>query len=256
MKLIKRVSLLLGLSFSLILPVAHSDIRALSLLATQLQNSGDDKTALVIIDMQPVFVTRGGKNKSGSNPDKVKKILEVHLAAIKLAKKQKMPIVVLEYEGEGDTTEALKKEIKNYDQKAIILKDTDGAFDNQNKHKKELTDWLTQNHVKTLIITGANGGACVYQTISGALHDHYNVIADLDGIADFNYADFIYPYIGQYHFKPASEEGKYSEVNEMASAFISGALKGKNQKDKPISKSPPERTNSDKPKAPAGKAGK
>ena len=48
-------------------------------------------------------------------------------------------------------------------------------------------------------VTGANGGACVVQSIHGALDNNCSVLAVSSGIADFNYQDFIYPYKGYYN---------------------------------------------------------
>jgi hypothetical protein len=45
---------------------------------------------------------------------------------------------------------------------------------------------------------GANGGACVSDSIVEAIQGNCSVVAFNKGIADFNYKQFIYPYAGQY----------------------------------------------------------
>jgi len=53
---------------------------------------------------------------------------------------------------------------------------------------RELTD-------RDLIITGANGGACVKCTIEGALDNKFRVWADSNAIADFQGSAFTLPYV-------------------------------------------------------------
>ena len=155
-------------------------------------------SALVVIDMQPIFVTRGGNDQDPKNQEKVNKILEIQKRAIQDAEKANIPIVFIEYETKGKTNEKLSDLIKNYKKSTVILKNTDGMLDKDNTHKKELQKYFKENKINTLILIGANGGACVHESIAGSLKNNYNVIAISSGIADFNYKDFIYPYKDQY----------------------------------------------------------
>ena len=86
--------------------------------------------------------------------------------------------------------------LKNSHSSAVMTKNQDGMLDDYNQSKAELLSYLKSNHIKNLIVTGANGGACVHESISGALTNKFNVVAVTDGIADFNYEKFIYPYDG------------------------------------------------------------
>jgi nicotinamidase-related amidase len=180
------------------------------------------KTALVIIDMQPIFVTRGGYDKTPKNVEKVNQILKIQLEAIERAKHDNMPIVVVQYANEGKTNEKLTTAIGDYPQTVNLTKNTDGLFDDDNTYKKEAVKYFVDHDIKKLIITGANGGACVRQTIEGALNEKFSVTAVSPGIADFNYPDFIYPYSNYYKdMKPsaACPICTFNEVSELAGAL-------------------------------------
>ncbi|MBC7712190.1 MAG: isochorismatase family protein [Rhizobacter sp.] len=221
MKFLSLISLLILLSFTRVASAAPMG----------------DKDALVIIDMQAMFVTRGGYSDDEENKKKVQEVLRNQLEAIKLAKAAKIPIIFLEYEGFGNTNDDLKKEVEGYPDAKIFLKNTDGMFDSYNKHKAELVAFLESKNVKSLIITGANGGACVLDSISGSLDSNYNVIAYSKGIADFNYKEFIYPYDHHYNFTPTCADCKFKEVDNMqvvALELAAGPLKKSILKDEKI----------------------
>lgn len=171
--------------------------------------------ALIIIDMQPTFVERGGNDHKPENKKKVAEILAIQTKSIEMAKKAGIPIVFLEYEDFGPTNSVLKKAVGDYAKTKYFLKDTDGMFSPRNDYKEELDNYLESEKVKTLIITGANGGACVKSSISGALRENYNVLAFSKGIADFNYRDFIYPYDDKYHFTPKCKDCTFREVDDL-----------------------------------------
>lgn len=175
-------------------------------------------SALIIIDMQPYFANRGGQQNSQENKAKIGKIIEMQIASINKAKEANIPIVFLEYDcGPCDPTDSkLKAAALNYKNARFIKKDTDGMFESYNKYRKDLVDFLNKNSVGTLIIAGANGGACVLRSITGALENNCNVVAFNAGIADFNYKDFIYPYVGQYsHIKPNCKDCSFKEVSSV-----------------------------------------
>lgn len=210
-------------------------------------SAGTENEALVIIDMQSYFMTRGGNADLPENMKKVKRLLDAQMAAIQAAKQANMPIIFLEYESAGVTNGNLegaarvekirfdnlwskiakdprklkKKEFINSDQVAYFLKNTDGMFDEENSHKKELVDYLTKKNIKTLIVTGANGGACVQASIQGALNNHINVIAYDAAIADFNYQDFLYPYDQYYRetIHPTFSNCKFKETSNLSDIF-------------------------------------
>ena len=105
--------------------------------------------ALIVIDMQPYFVTRGGNDKKDENKKKVKEILDNQIKSIEMAKKAGIPIVFLEYENYGPTNEVLKKAIGDYKKSKYFLKNTDGMFSSSNRHKTKLEEYLESEKVKS-----------------------------------------------------------------------------------------------------------
>lgn len=184
-----------------------------------------DNYALIIIDMQPFFVERGGNDKDEENIKKVNDIISNQIKMIEMAKKSKIPIVFIEYESLGDTNSKLKDAAAGYDNIKIITKSSDGMLDDYNNKKNELSDYLRGQEIGNLIITGANGGACVQQSISGSLKNNYNVLAFSKGIADFNYSKFIYPYDDLYQFTPTCENCKFREVDDAEAVELELALR-------------------------------
>ena len=178
-----REILVMGFSLLMVLTIAVSTAIA-----------GGEGTALVIIDMQPRFVTRNRNHGTDENQAKVDQIIDSQVVAIQKAKELGLPIVVVEYENYGDTNAALKKAIGDYKRVRYFQKDRDGMFDPRNSFRGPLMEHLKEQDIGTLLITGANGGACVKRSIRGALENDYQVIAYAEGIADFNFKEFIYPY--------------------------------------------------------------
>ncbi len=179
--------------------------------------------ALVIIDMQRYFITRSGFDQDPKNQEKIKKVIEAQIQAIKLAKRANVPIIFIEYEHEEvkDKTEAaLKEAASGYEKVKYMSKTTDGMLDGYNIHGKELAQYLKDNDINTLIVAGANGGACVQFSIDGALSKNYSVIALSKGIADFNYQEFIYPYDDIYKYNQLScADCTFREADDFKNVF-------------------------------------
>jgi len=187
-------------------------------LAEIICSRNSDNAALVVIDMQPFFV-RSPYSKVPENIQKVEEVLNVQIEAIRHAKKNGLPIIFIEYYHHivkiGETSEKLKSEVKDYSEVKFSKKTTDDMFDASNSFRADLVEYLKKNNVGTLIVTGANGGACVRKSIQGALDSNCNVFAYNKGIADFSYPKFIYPYIGQYStsIKPNCRDCTFQEVS-------------------------------------------
>lgn len=132
--------------------------------------SNPERTALVIIDMQERFVTRGGAQDDGDNPKKVENMVWRQGLLINIAKEHHLPILIAEYKNYGPTNSALMDALKGYDKVAVIQKTTDGLFDDENISRLQAQDQLTAWGVSDLVVSGANGGACVRETIRSALY--------------------------------------------------------------------------------------
>jgi nicotinamidase-related amidase len=192
---------------------------SLWIAAVPVAGRADGGTALVIIDMQDIFVTRGGQADRPENVQKVNDIHAAQIAAIHAAERAHMPIVFVEYSDSGVTNPVLTDAARGYSPQTTIIKNSDGVFDDPNS-AEQLRGYLTKNHVQNLVITGANGGACVEASIEGALQNNYNVTAYNNGIADFNYDDFIYPYVNQYgNIHPACRSCTFRETASLTEAI-------------------------------------
>lgn len=108
---------------------------------------------LVVVDMQPGF-------EAACSFDVLVGVTE----QILYAKQQQWPIILLEYEGCGDTHDALVKLLKNYRHKARIKKcDDDGSLEVVRCIQRRKFPY------NRLRICGVNADCCVYVTVEGLL---------------------------------------------------------------------------------------
>lgn len=191
----------------------------------KIDHSERSNSALIIIDMQDYFVERGRQHEKPENQVKTKAVNDHIIDSIKQAKQAGLPIVLLEYEDSGPTNDRIKEAVGDYDKAKYITKNTDSMFDSWNRYRQELNDYLEKEKVSELLITGANGGACVHRSIRDALYEEYKVVAYSKGIADFNYRDFIYPYDDQYGF----DSEYFEEVDDPAKFNLRITAAGQNQ---------------------------
>ncbi len=88
--------------------------------------------------------------------------------------------------------------MSGYENYQVIKKSEDSFLDDKNKNRQEVVNFFRNNKIRKIIMTGANGGACVAKSIRDALRNGCEVVSYSRGIADFNYEPFIYPYSGLY----------------------------------------------------------
>jgi nicotinamidase-related amidase len=200
----------------------------LSLIIQNDCHANEPNPALIVVDMQTFFMDRGVISKKKSNQDKVKEIMREQVRVIKEAKRNNIPIVFIEYENYGNTSKKLLRVAGKGKNIKIFQKDSDGVFDEQNSKIKEIETYLLSLNIDTLIITGANGGACIKATIEGALNKNFDVIAYDKAIADFNFPEFIYPY--DKYLKDLihhnCKECKFTETMEIEKVFNKNKNKG------------------------------
>lgn len=191
----KRILILLFIPF-----LGHAQPAADPICQASSANS-----ALVVIDMQPFYVKRGVNVDSAKNKAKLKKLLQAQVEAIQTAKKAGIPIIVFEApkeavlalhgtEEDAATARPLTEAIGDYPSQKHFIKNANGIFFDYNQDAAAFKDYLRAKKIGNLIVTGANGAACVAQSIRGALQNNCNVVAYSKGIADFNYPENIYPF--------------------------------------------------------------
>jgi nicotinamidase-related amidase len=171
---------------------------------TPIASAESSHAALVVIDMQQQFVDvgippdgiRSGYARHLVSSRKLAALTSELIGLIKAAMSKNLPIVFLEYSKWGDTIPALKEATRGYDKVVFLKKDTDDMFHERNTYRKMLEDYLRGHSVDTLIVTGANGEACVRDSLKGAQKAGYSLIAYTAGIASFatDPAKAIYPY--------------------------------------------------------------
>ena len=133
---------------------------------------------LVIIDVQPVF--RAAKSKRIENPI---------LREIKLAKKNKYPIIVVEYRKKGPswiqsrTCSFVTKELGG--NCVYVTKERDDGASVIAPALRKITK------SKTIRVVGVNTGACVIETVNGMIRRGYKVQIVADGCND--------EYLGSHH---------------------------------------------------------
>lgn len=167
-------------------------------------------SALVLVDMQEYFMESERQVKVPvGNKRKLEEVIKEQIAAIKIAKKNQVPIIFVEYDfsGGNGTLPRLLDEVKDYDHFFSVLKTADGVFEREvlegdnwarrkafNNPRFDIAEALKSWNIDSLVFVGANGGACVHQSICGALKKEFKVVSYAKGIIDFNYENFVYPY--------------------------------------------------------------
>lgn len=132
----------------------------------------DGKIAALIIDMQPDFLDR--------IEDSEKEVLiNSHIEMIGFLSQIRIPTVVLEYHGHGETSEEIMGKIKKIPEHKFITKHNDNGFQGT-KLDLKLKEWDIDN----LLLMGINATACVQQTAMGALDKGYRIYTARQLIAD------------------------------------------------------------------------
>ena len=136
--------------------------------------AGEDKLAIVIVDMQEHFLNYVSKEELDKEQPNYFKILEY-------AKKKDIPVVVLEYrlKDYDRTIPELRSEVKSLDQKLFIEKQYNNGFLGTDLGKQ-----LKCAGVEKILIMGIFASYCVRDTANGAVRAGFKVYASKDIIAD------------------------------------------------------------------------
>ncbi|MGE0529223.1 MAG: isochorismatase family protein [Bdellovibrionales bacterium] len=222
-------------------------LRGASGLAYPACRSDSGGTALIIIDMQPFYIKRHGDDSLPSNRVKVERMMNEQLAVIHRAKQANIPIIFVEYElrrndvspADRETSRVLQDAVADYPDVTVVKKTTDSMFHPGNRYRDQLVNVLQERKIGTLIVTGANGGACVNKSIEGALENNCNVIVYNKSIADFNFRRFLYPYVGNFPSYPVRCRNcafhEVSSIDALTAAMMNHVEK------RPYGASPPPR---------------
>ncbi len=134
-----------------------------------------NKTALLLIDMQSPFLERELSSKL--------KLIPHQIVLIRHCAENCIPIIVIEFNGEGKTIFPLSKELSKASSRTDIYtfkKDMDDAFENRELQKK-----LQILGIKKLILTGINAGHCVHATAISASRLGYKILTSENLIAGY-----------------------------------------------------------------------
>jgi len=125
--------------------------------------------AVLLIDMQSRFVT--GEEKLALIPRQI--------AMLRFCKQTGTPLIVIEYEGEGETIEPLREEFSG-SKIYRITKPGDDAFSGT-----RLKETLDEIGARQLLVMGVNACKCIFDTVSHAVELGYEVIISDDLIAGY-----------------------------------------------------------------------
>lgn len=130
-------------------------------------------TCAVLIDMQKDFIF--------NKPNKLK-LIPSQVSILRFCVSNRIPIVIFEYVGYGNTAPEIKEAVKGKPGAHVycLNKKYDDAF-----YKTELNKILVAHNTKNILIMGVNAGFCVYETTKSALENGYSVTTSKDLIAGY-----------------------------------------------------------------------
>ncbi len=128
---------------------------------------------LLLIDMQAPFL------RNIDNYEQKRQLPNI-LRVLEYAGQHKIPVIVLEYYGEGPTVPILKEKLETLTTEVLYLQKNhnDGFKDT------ELADLLEERKIKTVVLMGINATACVKATGEGAIRSGLKIVTSTDLIAN------------------------------------------------------------------------
>lgn len=153
-----------------------------------------ENSALVIVDMQSSFFEEHYENQPYEQTYVVQHLKSSILNLIKLAKNSDTSIFLVEYEGYGPTDPDILLALEDYEKFVVIMKHTDGVFDEHTQSRQKLDQLLEDQNISHLVFSGINGSACVCDSVNGALELGYDVTSYAPSVASFEHGYVIYPY--------------------------------------------------------------
>ncbi|MBN2052718.1 isochorismatase family protein [Candidatus Woesearchaeota archaeon] len=134
----------------------------------------------LLIDMQKQFL-------ENIEHDELERIISGQGIILSYCAQHDLPVVLVEYEGEGSTIEPLKELSQKVHRKATVIKSHDNGFRNT-----ELSDILRRWGLSDVCLMGVNASGCVRATASHALKN-FRIATAGNLIADPNYWNATHP---------------------------------------------------------------
>lgn len=131
-----------------------------------------EKMAVVIVDMQESFVSRVWEDEKES-------VIGHQVMLIRACAERDIPVVILEYTGDGETIRVLMTEIEKVPTTRKVVKYSNCGF-----YLTNLNTILVELGVRILVFTGINASFCVASTANSALRLGYKIATSEDLIAD------------------------------------------------------------------------
>jgi len=171
----KKTLVSIALAASLLAPASCAkgiiDKHEVIVVATKKANL-EEKTALMIVDMQDPFMNAISKQE-------LKREIPHYLELIEYAKKENMPVFVLEYSWTGPTTEVIKEKLRELEDVTYLIKESNSGF-----RTTDLEERLKEKGIKNIIMSGAYASACVIETSFDAIDKGFNLITSKEIISD------------------------------------------------------------------------
>lgn len=120
------------------------------------------RLAVVLMDMQNRFLDNAEKWA----------LIQSQVVVIEYCRKTGIPVIVVEYEGFGETNWRLIEALGHgWERRRVVRSSSNDAFVNS-----ELGNMLATLGVTTILIMGINACSCVYQTVLSAKKRRYRIL--------------------------------------------------------------------------------
>jgi nicotinamidase-related amidase len=119
--------------------------------------------AVIVIDMQKCYL-------KGIHPDDRREIIENQLKIIEYCRLGDIPVVILEYKGDGKTIGKIKEAVQGVPRARYLTKSRNNGFSGTGL-AEILHDW----GIKNVLLMGINASYCVKETAKGALEAGFRI---------------------------------------------------------------------------------
>lgn len=128
--------------------------------------------SMLLIDMQPSFLKRMDEMELDT-------LISSQVDVLRFCARYDVPVIVLEYDGEGRTIWGLEEEVKRVPRYQIVTKPKDDGFIDTH-----LDYILKEWQITNLCLMGVNASGCVRDTAESALDRNIEIITAEQLIAD------------------------------------------------------------------------